>query len=172
MADTIQSVLIGGVAGLVSAIVTYFSTLWKTRLELTVEYDKDLQKSRLAAYALLWGILDKIAKYGREGPVTYDVLREVSNATRDWYFHNGGIYLTRASRKPYFQMKKLMQPILDDPHRFTNANGNIRKEFLEPIIDAGSALRTSLSDDIGTKRVSWLGGGILEELSQKMNAPE
>ena len=172
MADTLQSVLIGGAAGLVSAIVTYFSTLWKTRLELTVAYDKDLQQSRLAAYAELWGIMVKIATYGREGPVTYDVLRQMSNETRDWYFHKGGIYLTRASRKPYFEMKKLMQPILDDPQRYTDARGNIRNEFLKPIIAAGSTLRTSLSDDIGTKRVSWLGGGILEEISQKMNAPE
>ena len=37
MADTIQSVLVGGVAGFVSAVITYFSTRFKTRLELTAE---------------------------------------------------------------------------------------------------------------------------------------
>jgi len=171
MADTIQSVLIGGFAGFVSAIVTYFSTLWKTRLELTVEYDKELQKSRLDAYKKLWGILDKFAKYGRE-PVSYEVLRQVSIATRDWYFHEGGIYLSRASRTPYFDMKKLMQRALDEKEASTLPTGEIRSEFLEPIITAGSTLRTRLSDDIGTKRLSWLGGGILSEIAQNMNAPE
>jgi hypothetical protein len=37
MADTIQSVLVGGVAGFVSAVITYFSTRFRTRLELTAE---------------------------------------------------------------------------------------------------------------------------------------
>jgi hypothetical protein len=68
MADTIQSVLVGGVAGFVSAVITYFSTRFKTRLELTAEYDKGLQNNRLTAYKKLWGRLDKFARYGRKVP--------------------------------------------------------------------------------------------------------
>jgi hypothetical protein len=60
MADTIQSVLVGGVAGFVSAVITYFSTRFKTRLELTAEYDKELQNNRLTAYKKLWGIARQV----------------------------------------------------------------------------------------------------------------
>ena len=158
MADTMQSVLIGGVAGFVPAVITYFSTRFKTRLELTVEYDKELQKSRLEAYKKLWGMLDKFAKYGRE-PLTYEMLRKVSDETRNWYFHEGGIYLTRASRTPYFEMKKRMQRLLEDRTLKGDPSAVIKDEMLSPMLDAGSSLRTSLSDDIGTKRASWLWGG-------------
>ena len=173
MADTIQSVLVGGVAGFVSAVITYFSTRFKTRLELMAEYDKELQTSRLDAYNKLWGMLDKFARYGREGPVTYKVLCQVSNETRNWYFHDGGIYLTRASRGPYFRMKQLMQDLLENQVLADHPDTEIDGRLLDPLIKAGSTLRTSLSDDIGTKRASWLWGtGILAELAASMNAPD
>lgn len=158
MADTLQSVLIGGVAGVVSAVITYFSTRFKTRLELTAEFDKELQRSRLEAYKKLWSMTEKLARFGREKPVTYDDLRQISNETRAWYFGEGGIYLTRASRGPYFRMKELMEPVLRDKETSTGPTGEIKGELLDPIIDAGSRLRSSLSDDIGTKRASWLWG--------------
>ena len=158
MADTIQSVLIGGVAGFISAVITYFSTRSKTRLELMVEYDKELQKSRLEAYRKLWAMLERLARFGIEKPITYEDLRQISNATRIWYFQEGGIYLTRASRGPYFRMKELLQPLLDDKKLASRPADAIEPELLVPVIKAGSILRTSLSDDIGTKRASWLWG--------------
>ena len=57
MADTLQSVLIGGLAGAVSAIITYLSTSSKIRLDLAAEYDKKLQENRLEAYKELWAML-------------------------------------------------------------------------------------------------------------------
>ena len=46
MPDTFQSILIGAVAGLLSAVITYFSTRGKIRLELAAEYDKNLQENQ------------------------------------------------------------------------------------------------------------------------------
>ena len=156
MADTLQSVLIGGAAGLVSAVITYFSTRAKTRLELAVEYDKKLQDSRLEAYKKLWALLEPLARFGRDRPVTYADLREVSDRTRSWYFRDGGIYLTRASRGPYFRWKEVMQPLLENKQLAEKPDQPIAESQLGAIIAAGSTLRTSLSDDIGTKRASWL----------------
>jgi hypothetical protein len=156
MADTIQSLLIGGAAGLVSAVITYFSTRFKTRLELAVEYDKELQKSRLDAYIKLWARLEGLARFGREKPITYEDLRKVSNETRVWYFQEGGIYLTEVSRQPYFHMKELMQPVLDNRSLACHSTQEIPPDLIDPIIRASSKLRTNLSDDIGTKRASWL----------------
>src|SRR4030081_1678738 len=95
MADTLQSVFIGGAAGFVSAVVTYFSTRAKTRLELAVEYDKKLQDSRLEAYKKLWAMLEPLARFGRDKTVTHEDLRGISDRSRAWYFREGGIYLTR-----------------------------------------------------------------------------
>jgi hypothetical protein len=154
MADTIESVLIGGAAGVVSAVLTHFSTRAKIRLDLAAAYDKKLQETRLEAYLKLWGMLEPLARYGREQPVTHAVLRDVSSKSRAWYFQTGGIYLTQASRDPYFRWKELMQPLLDSPKYSQRPDVAIDAAELAPVIAAGSVLRTSLSDDIGTKRLS------------------
>ncbi len=156
MPDTFQSVLIGAVAGILSSAITYFSTRAKIRLDLAAEYDKKLQESRLAAYITLWAMLEPLARFGRDKPVTYAVLQDISTKTRVWYFQTGGIYLTRASVGPYFDWKKLMQPVLDSTDLAEHAETPIPTEQLDAIIAAGSTLRTSLSEDIGTKRLSRL----------------
>jgi hypothetical protein len=123
-----------------------------------VEYDKELQKSRLEAYKKLWAMFERLARFGVEKLSTCADLREISNATRIWYLQEGGIYLTRASRGPYFRMKELLQPLLDDKKLASRPTDPINPELVDPVIKAGSTLRTSLSDDIGTKRASWLWG--------------
>ena len=151
MPDTFQSVLIGGAAGLVSAIITHFFTRAKIRLDLAASYDKDLQMSRLEAYKELWAILETLARYGRVEPVTPSALRKVSDKTRTWYFQKGGIYLTEQSRKPYFSWKAAMQPLLDEAG---DSDTPISEPRLKKIIELASTLRTALSDDIGTKHLS------------------
>jgi hypothetical protein len=153
MADTIQSVLIGGVAGLVSAVLTHFSTRAKLRLDLAAEYDKKLQENRLEAYKELWAMLEPLAKYGR-GKVTYNILQGVSDSSRVWYFQTGGIYLTERSRKPYFDWKVALQGLIDNPKLAGEPELELKIELLAPVIQTGSVLRTALSDDIGTKRLS------------------
>jgi hypothetical protein len=66
-----------------------------------------------------------------------------------------------------------MQDALDNKVLADHPDSVIEEKLLEPIIQAGSRLRTILSDDIGTKRASWLWGtGILAELTANMNAPD
>jgi hypothetical protein len=159
MVDTFQSILIGGIAGVVSSALTYFSTRAKIRLDLAAEYDKALQENRLAAYLKLWARLEPLARYGRDKPITHKVLEDISTQTRTWYFQAGGIYLTQASRKTYFDWKALLQPLLDDKELEAQSDREINPavdDRLAKVIAAGSRLRTSLSDDIGTKRLSRL----------------
>jgi hypothetical protein len=147
MPDTFQSILIGAVAGIVSSVLTYFSTKAKLRLELSAEYDKKLQEKRLEVYLTLWEMLEPIARYGRERPITYQDIIALSNKTRIWYFKVGGIYLTESSRTPYFNWKKIMQKIID--------NETLLDSLIDDVINSASNLRTSLSNDIGTKKLSW-----------------
>jgi len=156
MPETLQSILIGAVAGIASAILTYFSTRAKIRLDLAAEYDKKLQEERLSVYKELWGMLEPLSRYGREKEITHALLTEISNQTRRWYFQTGGIYLTELSREPYFNWKKALQKLLDDENLSAQPEKAIEESRLENVISAGSRLRTSLSDDIGTKRLSRL----------------
>jgi hypothetical protein len=160
MATPVETAVISTVAGAISgaatALVTYLATRAKTRLELAAAYDKDLQLARLAAYKVLWAHTEPLARYGRESPITHAVLSEISSKTRTWYFQTGGIYLTQASRGPYFAWKALLEPFLVEPRYNANPNQAIDDRELTPLIAAASTLRTSLSDDIGTKRLSRL----------------
>ena len=139
---------------MVSAIITHLSTRAKIRLDLAAEYDKKLQESRLETYKELWAMLEPLARYGRDELVTYAVIRSISDKTRIWYFQRGGIFLTERSRKPYFKWKEVMQPVLDARDSTNQPDLAIDPKQLELIVAAGSALRTALSDDIGTKRLS------------------
>ena len=156
MPDTFQSVVIGGVAGLVSSLITHFSTRAKIRLDVAAVYDKTLQENRFAAYTKLWAMLELLARYGREVPITHKELSSVSSETRTWYFKVGGIYLTQSSRTPYFNWKKQMQLLLDNEEFKNQPDMPIPDKTLEAVISAASTLRTSLSDDIGTKQLSRL----------------
>ena len=53
-------------------------------------------------------------------------------------------------------IEELMQPLLDNNQFADQPKAPIPETELEEVISAGSTLRTSLSDDIGTKRASWL----------------
>ncbi len=78
-----------------------------------MEYDKELHNERLRVYKLLWPKLKPLARYSRENSITYQVIKDTSEQMRDWYFDTGGIYLSAKSRGPYFDLKDLMQKMID-----------------------------------------------------------
>lgn len=153
---SMSSVITGLVSGILSSALTYFSTRSKIRLDLTVEYDKDLRKNRLELYKDLWPKTKPLAEFSAEAPVTFDVIKAVSGDMRDWYFAEGGIYLSRRSRRPYFNLKSLMQQVLDDKALQHDHAKPLPGPRLKQILTAARELRTSLSDDIRTRNAPWL----------------
>ena len=152
MSNTLLSLLAGLISGAITAVVTYFATLSKARLDLTIEYDKELRENRLAAYKELWPKLKPLARYSPENPITYNVVKDTSEKMRDWYFDTGGIFLSRESRKPYFDLKQAMQDIIDHPDLQKETDKELDTQWLKPLFDQGTALREALSNDIGTRR--------------------
>src|SRR5215467_5409672 len=116
MNQTLLSLLTGLISGAITAVVTYFATFAKARLDLTIEYDKELRQARLTAYKELWKLMKPLARYSPETAITYQIVKDTSASMRDWYFDSGGIYLSRESRGPYFDLKKAMQAIIDNRH--------------------------------------------------------
>lgn len=143
------------VSALITAVVTYFATRSKVRFDLMIEYDKKLREERLDSYKLLWKELKPLARYSAENELTYEIIRETAGKMRDWYFdEGGGIYLSKQSREPYFDLKKSMQRIIDNEN-LKNQN-ELPEDDLDKILKRGSILRESLSDDIGTRRESFI----------------
>jgi len=157
MADvSVASVITGFVSGILSSVVTYFSTRSKIRLDLAVEYDKDLRQKRLELYSELWPKTKPLAEFSVEAPITFEIIKAVSGEMRDWYFAEGGIYLSKRSRRPYFNLKSLMQKILDDNSHQQGYAKPIHGTRLKKILVAARELRTSLSDDIRARNAPWL----------------
>ncbi|MFY9824312.1 MAG: hypothetical protein WAM82_23250 [Thermoanaerobaculia bacterium] len=155
MNPTLLSLLTGLISGAITAVVTYFATLSKARLDLSMEYDKELRANRLAAYRELWKLLKPLARYSPETPLTYQVIKETSESMRDWYFDLGGIFLSRESRAPYFALKHKMQEIIDNPE-LQKREDPLDAKWIKPLHDKGTILRETLSNDIGTRRQPFL----------------
>ena len=151
MPAALLSLLTGLISGAITAVVTYYSTYAKARLDLTIEYDKELRKSRLDVYRTLWPLLKPLARYSAERPLSREIATETSGQMRDWYFDGGGIYLSRESRGPYFALKDALQHVIDAPRP-------LAPTLVARVHDAGTALRAELSNDIGTRRQSFLWG--------------
>ncbi|MDZ7309603.1 MAG: hypothetical protein ONB49_21450, partial [candidate division KSB1 bacterium] len=149
--ETLQSLLTGLVSSAITAVITYFVTLSKARVELSVEYDRELRKNRLATYQELWRIMKPLARYSPEQPLTPQLVKQTAAAMRDWYFDNGGIFLSRASRGPYFALKRKMQAIIDNPGLEGAADAPLPKALAHALLKRGHLLRAALSDDIGTR---------------------
>lgn len=151
-----SSVITGLVSGIISSALTYFGTRSKIRLDMTVEYDKALHQKRLDLYKELWPKTKPLAEFAAEAPLSYNVIQQVTEQMRDWYFQEGGIYLSRRSRKPYFRLKRLMQAVLDDKKLQQKPNEKLDDPLTLKIQAAAGTLRTSLSDDIRARRGPWL----------------
>lgn len=139
--------IIGAAGG---GIVTFFSTRWQIRKELEFAYDKDLRERRIAAYTRLWRLLEPLAKYSRPiAQLTTVHVREMSDLLRHWYFADGGFFLSVEARDAYFALQEaLTATVADDA---SQARVLSDPEF-DGLREKGSALRTSLVTDVGSRR--------------------
>ena len=152
MSPTLISLLSGLISGAITAVITYLATRSKAVLDLTIEYDKELRKERLAAYQQLWPKLKPLARYSPERPLTYEIVKLTSEDMRDWYFSTSGIFLSARSRKPYFDLKAVMQGIIDDAKLQQHGEKQLDASSIKTVLENARLLRASLSDDLGTRR--------------------
>jgi hypothetical protein len=75
---------------------------------------------------------------------------------RDWYFNEGGIYLSKRSRQPYFALKAQIQHVIDDVALAEEPDKQIGDDARKLVLAAASRLRTRLADDIRTRTGPWL----------------
>lgn len=151
-----MDVLLSLVGSVVTGIVTAYLTSRKVREDLEAKYDTDLRERRLTVYAELWKLLEPLAKYSRPGPVTPKVLNQLSEDLRKWYFETGGFYLSEGARDAYFALQEGLVGAITPERRESEVE--IDASTFEAIRQKGSALRTHLSADLGTRRRLMLTG--------------
>lgn len=150
--------LIGVVLGaIVGSAGSYLGLYWKVRKELEAEYDKDLRQERLTSYKTLWAITQPLAKYARPEPVTPGRLRKLSDDLRQWYFENGGIFMSEATREEYFALQEELKA------RIAAHGADLSKSLTDndyaTARKRGSRLRTAITIDVGTRKQPMLKEG-------------
>ena len=91
-----------------------------------------------------------LPKWPRAENVTYEQLLKLNQDLRTWYFTRGGMYLSRtAHRDAYSPLQDKLAGVLK-----SNTTGNISGDHYDLIRDKCSALRTSLANDIESRRES------------------
>src|SRR5829696_5491193 len=90
----IVSALIGAVVSFVGTLLTYF-------LGTRTRIDENLRQKRAEAYKDLWKLTDLLPMWPRSLDVTYKNLLDLSQDFKNWYFTQGGLYLSEESRSAY-----------------------------------------------------------------------
>jgi hypothetical protein len=149
----IVAALITGIFGIVAgALVAYVGAVVKFRKDLEAEYDKDLRSKRLESYKNLWKHLQLVARYDRPKPLNIQTITELTNSMRQWYFEEGGLYLSEAARETYFDLKKAIHKIMESNKYQTDEL--LDKNDHTDILEKASLLRASLTKDVGTRKSS------------------
>src|SRR3954468_17857938 len=146
-----DAVLLAGLT-FVLGIATNWAT---TRRTLALQYDTELRRERLAGYSDLWSRLEVLNKYGRPSSrlSRVDTERLVADLKR-WYFQVGGIYLSEPTRNDYFALQDALQHALATARVCDDAELEAAEDAaFEFIRVRSSRLRTSLTRDVGTRKV-------------------
>jgi hypothetical protein len=149
MEDKVLAAIIGAIAGGMS---TYLGAILKFRVDLKSQYDKDLRDKRIAQYSDLWRLTGTFPKYARENRLMHQDLQTLMVALREWYFTKGGMFLSDASRDAYFALQEELKSVCDG----FQPGSIVEETAYQRLRGKGSAVRSALVRDVGTRKASEL----------------
>lgn len=147
MDNTVLAAIIGAVFGVFG---TYLSAILKYRQDLRAEYDKDLREKRIPEYGNLWRFTGLFPKYARTKEVSYQDAQTLSVNLREWYFQDGGMFLSDRSRDEYFAVQDALANTIKKAGE--NMSALLDEETYEMLRKKCSTLRTALTGDVGTRK--------------------
>ena len=74
-------------------------------LDFRTKVDESLIKTRTEVYKVLWKMTGLLPKWPRAEDVTYEQIKNLSKQFRQWYFEEGGIYLSGRAQKAYASLQ-------------------------------------------------------------------
>lgn len=150
--NNLVTALVSGLVGLlVSAVGTYLGVHWKVRKDLEAKYDESLRTLRLDAYCELWRKTKPLAAF-RDGRPTRDELAQVSESMMDWYFDQGGLYLSTETRAACVALQRAIRAVRTSERWSAEAGETIDAETFDHLRVIASTLRTRMTYDVGTRR--------------------
>jgi hypothetical protein len=139
------------VSGLIGVIASYLGIRWKIKKDLEAKFDASLRDLRLDAYQALWTLLKALPVFARQGYPSQPELEELATSLKDWYFEQGGLYLSEKARESYFRLQRALHDLLAS-NRWQEARiARLDPNSYEHLRRIGSRLRRSMVLDVGTR---------------------
>jgi hypothetical protein len=120
----------------------------KVTLAFSTAIDQDLRERRIPVYQQLWKLTEILPLYAKEKIPTYGDLKTFTVSLRNWYFRDGGIYLSETARDRYFKVQKSLKTILEGKRN----KDQLSSEDYQTVRKRCSFLRTRLTEDILSRR--------------------
>ena len=135
-------------SSLIGAIVSYIGALIKNILETKTKINEALLEKRTGIYKDLWKLTKEIPKWPRNSNVTYKILEDLSRKLCDWYFDEGGIYLSSKAQKSYRDLQENIWKVIKENKK----EDKISEKEYDSIRDKCSMLRTRVTKDLLSRK--------------------
>lgn len=142
--DNSVGIAISAIAGIAAA--TLGATV-KGFLDRRAATDEELRSVRVEAYPPVWRLTSALS-FRPGARLTYWELRSLDGELHDWYYGTGGLYLSENARARFGDLRNLIRA------RLKNMDGEeaVPGFVYEDLRDASSSFRTSLAEDLETRR--------------------
>lgn len=151
LSDTTTTAIISAATAVLGVGASYFGLQWRIRKDLEAKYDASLRDLRLASYKRLWSHLKPLALFARSGYPTRSDLLAFAESLRDWYFDEGGLYMSKKARDAYFRLQRALRRLQASDRWESEPTSTLDKDSFEHLRRIGSRLRTLLTLDVGTR---------------------
>ncbi len=136
------------------AFLTAIGVLVKSAFSQRVKIDESVLKERRELYQKLWEKTKLLPKWPQATDVTYAKLHTLSEELRDWYFLEGGIYLSEQARKAYGNVQENL--CLTTKAKQDDQEKSITDAEYQNLVDFCSALRTELTQDLQSRKRAFM----------------
>jgi hypothetical protein len=109
--------------------------------------DAAIRERRLAVYKELWLKTDVLPKWPRKLETSRAELKKFSEDLRNWYFNEGGMFLSESSRKAYGALQKRL-----NDSDIAQGSGSVSGEQYDSLQKRCSKLRTELAHDLLSRK--------------------
>jgi hypothetical protein len=135
---------------LTGVVTTYVAAILKFRKDLEARYDRELHEARIRAHTEFWKRQEPLTPHAPPKPLTRQTLFDLLVSLRQWYYEEGGIYMSDKSRPACIDLKNDIWDILKDLQEDTEVSAEVRKRLQ----DKASCLRAHLAADMGSRKSS------------------
>lgn len=147
----LASIVVAVIGALLTGYFSYRAAWREASIRLFSMMDETTAKERMAAYKIAWRQMKLLPLYPPTPGVTYGAVKLLNEQFRDWYFHNGGIYLTQESKDRYLRAQKQLYNIWKNKTDEAALQGILSDDEYASAREKLSDLRDEFAEDLRSR---------------------